>query len=78
MDATTLLRDIMFLPPEAQRQVLDFVAFLKNRYPPMERTRRAKRIKLADEPFIGMWRDREDMTNSRTWVRRRRESEWVA
>lgn len=33
MEATNLIRDIGSLPPEAQRQVSDFVAFLKLRYP---------------------------------------------
>jgi hypothetical protein len=76
MEATTLVRDIVSLPPEAQKQVSDFVAFLKTRYPVTKSGRKAKRIKLTDEPFIGMWRDREDMQDSGAWVRRVRESEW--
>jgi hypothetical protein len=75
MDATTLVRDIVSLPPEAQKQVTDFVAFLKTRYSVAPRVRKSKRIKLADEPFIGMWRDREDMQDSSAWVRSLRESE---
>jgi len=61
---------------EAQKQVSDFVASLKTRYPAAQAARKAKRTKLADEPFIGMWRDREEMKDSRAWVRRLRESEW--
>lgn len=76
MEATTLVRDIGSLPPEAQKQVSDFVAFLKTRYPVVPVARKAKRMKLADEPFIGMWRDREEMQDSSVWVRRVRESEW--
>ncbi|MBM4457008.1 MAG: DUF2281 domain-containing protein [Chloroflexi bacterium] len=76
MEATVLVRDIISLPPEAQKQVSDFVAFLKTRYATTPRVRKAKRIKLADEPFIGMWRDREDMQDSSAWVRRLRQSEW--
>lgn len=76
MDATDLIQDIGSLPPEAQKQVSDFVAFLKTRYPVAKATRRAKRPKLADEPFIGMWRDRADMKDSSAWVRRLREREW--
>jgi hypothetical protein len=77
MEATTLVRDIGSLPPEAQKQVWDFVAFLKTRYPVAQMARKTKRTKLADEPFIGMWRDREDMQDSNAWVRRLRESEWA-
>jgi hypothetical protein len=58
------------------RQVSDFVAFLKTRYPVTQTPRKAKRTKLGDKPFIGMWRDREDMKDSSAWVRRVRESEW--
>ena len=78
IEATTLVRDIGSLPPEAQKQISDFVAFLKTRYPVAQTTRKAKRTKLADEPFIGMWRDREDMQDSSEWVRSVRESEWTA
>jgi AbrB family looped-hinge helix DNA binding protein len=31
---------------------------------------------LSEEPFVGMWRDREDMANSTEWVRQAREREW--
>jgi hypothetical protein len=76
METTLLVQDIASLPPEAQKQVLDFVAFLKARYPAPSRGRKVKRTKLTDEPFIGMWRDREDMQDSSAWVRRLREREW--
>jgi hypothetical protein len=72
MEATLLVQDIASLLPEAQKQVMDFVAFLKSRYPASARARKAKRTKLADEPFIGIWRDREEMKDSSAWVRRLR------
>ncbi len=78
METTALVHNIASLAPEAQEQVSDFAAFLKTRYPAVQSGRKAKRIKLADEPFIGMWRDREDMKDSSAWVRRCRESEWTA
>ncbi len=31
---------------------------------------------LWDEPFIGMWRDREDLSDSSQWVRQVRVQEW--
>jgi AbrB family looped-hinge helix DNA binding protein len=31
---------------------------------------------LQEEPFVGMWRDREDMADSTQWVRQAREREW--
>jgi len=76
MEAANIVREIASLPPEAQRQVMDFVAFLKARCPTTQPVRKTRRTKLADEPFIGMWRDREDMHDSAAWVRSLRQREW--
>jgi hypothetical protein len=32
---------------------------------------------LRTEPFIGMWQDREDLTDSTDWVRSIRQQHWV-
>jgi hypothetical protein len=76
MESRNIAREIASLPPEAQRQVIDFVAFLKSRYPKTQTTRKTRHTKLADEPFIGMWRNREDMQDSMAWVRTLRQREW--
>jgi hypothetical protein len=76
MEITSIVQEIASLPPEAQKQVIHFVAFLKTRYHAEHVVTKTKRIKLADEPFIGMWRDREDMRDSTAWVRDLRHREW--
>jgi hypothetical protein len=68
MQAMSIAQEIASLPPEAQRQVIDFVAFLRLRYPTEQTDRKIGRTRLADEPFIGMWRGREDMQDSTAWV----------
>lgn len=35
-------------------------------------------LNLQDEPFIGMWKDREDMEDSSQWVRQIRQQEWTS
>jgi len=62
------------LPPELQRQVADFIHFLRTRY--THTRKKTKLIPLEKEPFIGMWRDREDMEDSTAWVRNLRQSQW--
>lgn len=37
---------------------------------------RARKVKLSEEPAIGMWKDRQDMRDSTAWVRQLREHEW--
>lgn len=76
METTSIAREIASLPPEAQKQVMDFMAFLKTRYSPAAPTKKARRTKLTDEPFIGMWRTRQDMQDSTAWVRSLRQREW--
>jgi hypothetical protein len=72
MNLAELIGDISSLPPEAQKEVIDFVAFLKTRYPiPKNRNSTS-----SEEPFIGMWKDRKDMQDSTAWVRDLRRKEW--
>ena len=33
---------------------------------------------LQDEPFVGMWKEREDMEDSSEWVRQLRQQEWTS
>jgi len=74
MTFTEIFRDIKSLPPEAQKEVRDFVAFLKTRYALVPR--RAKRTPLEKEPFVGLWKERAEMRDSVRWVRTLRETEW--
>jgi hypothetical protein len=63
------------LPPEAQKQVLDFISFLESRYASIT-SHKVRRTRLSKEPFIGMWSDRKDMKDSAAWVRELRQREW--
>jgi hypothetical protein len=76
MEPASIAQEIESLPPEARKQVADFVAFLKARYPPTRPRRRSRRIRLVDEPFVGMWRDRDDMGDTAAGVKGPRWQEW--
>jgi hypothetical protein len=69
-------REFDALPPDAQKQVLDFIAFLGERYKTRYPTRKKSAKNISEEPFIGIWQDRQDMADSVKWVREKRESEW--
>ena len=69
--------DFAELPSEAQRQVTDFIAFLRQRHQNPEAGRKTKNSDLSREPFVGMWRDREDLQKGTEWVRNLREREWT-
>ncbi len=69
-----LLQEIDSLPPEAQRLVENFLAYLRQRY--ASPVAQSNDVPLQDENFIGMWRDREELTDSAAWLRGIRESEW--
>ncbi|MBI4765681.1 MAG: DUF2281 domain-containing protein [Deltaproteobacteria bacterium] len=76
METENIMREIASLPPKAQKKVIDFVAFLKGCYPIKRSVKKQRPIQLADEPFIGMWRDREELRDSTAWVKNLRKSEW--
>jgi hypothetical protein len=76
MEQEKIFDDISNLPPEAQRQVVDFIAFLRTRYKRSEQEKQTRRINLVNEPFIGIWKDRKDLNNSSKWLRNIRKTEW--
>ena len=77
MKQEELLREFESLPPEAQREVIDFIAFLRIRYKLPRPSDKRRKKPLADEVFVGMWRNREDMEDSSRWVRKIRKREWT-
>ncbi len=76
MEQQNINKDISTLPPEAQRQVVDFIKFLKLRYKKIQSDKRPSKNRLANESFIGIWEGRKDISDSTKWVRSARESEW--
>ncbi|MFQ5858795.1 MAG: DUF2281 domain-containing protein [Anaerolineae bacterium] len=75
MNQEQVMREFSALPPMAQQEVIDFITFLRIRYAQESRDVNG-RPDLRDEPFVGMWRDRTDMTDSSEWVRTLRKHEW--
>jgi len=77
LKADTISKEIMQLSPQGQQEVLDFVTFLKTRYKITGSVKKTKAGKLTEEPFIGLWRDRQDLNDSSNWVRNLRQNEWA-
>ena len=65
-----IIRELESLPLHAQCQVYDFIDFLKSRYKKDELKKIAVSSNIEDEPFFGMWKDRDDMKDSSRWVRK--------
>jgi hypothetical protein len=65
------------LPPDLQRLVCEFIAFLRTRRSPALARKATTRVRLATEGFVGMWRGRRDLRDSTAWVRRVRTEEWA-
>lgn len=70
-----LLRQFDALPFNAKQEVVDFIAFLTQRYKTHINT---KRSSLKEEGFVGIWKDRDDMEDSSSWVQNLRTKEWGA
>jgi len=76
MDLEQTVRQLHKLPPEKQQEVADFVEFLCIQTRVTGDENISEKPPLADEPFVGMWKDREEMQDSVAWVRELREREW--
>lgn len=71
-----ILQEITSLPLEGQRQVIDFIAFVRQRYSQTQLNEQPE-LNIGNESFIGMWKDRDDLKDSSEWVRHIRETEWT-
>lgn len=70
-----IIREFAALPDEARQEAENFIAFLRERY-----GKKNKKITSGDfrkENFVGMWKDREDMQDSSTFVCELRKNEWA-
>ncbi len=76
MNQEKLLHDVISLPQFAQKEVIDFIAFMKLRYGNASEKSNNNLPDIENEPFIGMWCNRDDMDDSRDWVRNLRMNEW--
>jgi hypothetical protein len=76
MNQKTVWQGFSNLPPEAQQQVMDFIAFLHTRYGGVRSRKPVTPAPLKQEDFIGMWRQRDDFQDSTAWVRKTRAAEW--
>ena len=70
-----ILGEFLSLPAEAQNQVISLITFLKQKCIYSEPLATLSNDDFIGDPFVGMWRDRQDL-GSTTWVRNLRESEW--
>ena len=74
MELETLWRRLADLPERAQQEVADLIAELEKQHSDSS----AKPIEdsLWEESFVGLWKDRDDLSDATAWVRRLREQEW--
>lgn len=83
---TTLQRqiqqDLSGLPEDMLQEVWDFALFLQEKRKQHGVLRRIKTKQvnnqsLSAEPFIGIWKNRQEMTDSSEWVKQLRTNEWA-
>lgn len=70
-------REFMALSEKDQWRVANLIMSLRAESRPALSGRPEQQAELADEPFVGIWREREDMQDSNDWVRETRGREWT-
>lgn len=76
MNTEAAFQELMQLPPSVQQEVFDFIAFLRQRYQESEAAVDSHASDIVSHPFIGLWKDRDDMIDAAAWVRATRVTEW--
>lgn len=68
-----VLEKLRRLPRAKQQEVLDFVEFI---YQKIQAPVSTGKHNWQEEPFVGLWQDREDLRDSTGWVHNTRQQEW--
>jgi len=68
-----ILETLKVLPPEKQQEILEFAESLVQR---VEAETAEDQADWQNDPFVGMWKDREEMQDSGAWVRQLRQQQW--
>ncbi len=68
-----ILEALKGLPPEKQQEILKFAESLVKR---VEAETAEDQAGWQNDPFVGMWKDREEMQDSEAWVRQLRQQQW--
>ncbi|MBA3769384.1 MAG: hypothetical protein H0X08_02580 [Blastocatellia bacterium] len=72
-----LLKEITSMPEEDKRIVERLIAKIRKRLSGTVPQPDNKKTSFRDEPFFGMWADREDMKEGgAAWVRKIRKEQW--
>ena len=75
-------QDLSRLPEDMLQEVWDFAMFLQEKRKQNVvlrgmKTTQANNQPLLQEPFIGIWKNRQEMTDSSEWVKQLRKEEWA-
>jgi hypothetical protein len=72
-----LLKEITSMPDKDKRTVERLIARIRKRYTEPKVQSDKKKRSFRDDPFFGIWADREDMKEGgAAWVRKIRKEQW--
>lgn len=72
-----LLKEYSSLPDKDKRIVACLITRIRNRFIEKKVESGAKKKSFRDDPFFGIWKDREDMKEGgAAWVRKIRKEQW--
>jgi len=76
MEMASVWRQFEALSPAAKRRVAELIALLSAGGKRGTFAADAIEKPLKNEDFVGIWSDRDDLSDSTAWVRQRRTEEW--
>lgn len=72
-----LIKEIDLLPVNARRRIEKIITDARNQNGITKIKKTVSKTPLSEHPFVGMWKDREDMKEGgAAWVRKLRREQW--
>ncbi len=71
-----IIKKITSLSPKAQEEVYNFIEFVVYKYTIQPAKKDIKKTPLMEEPFFGIWSDRQEMKDSVEYVKNLRKKQW--
>ena len=72
-----LVKEIGLLPIDVRRRIEKIIADARKQNETATTKKSVSKTPLSEHPFVGMWKDREDMKEGgAAWIRKLRREQW--
>ena len=76
MKTELFLNKLSLLSDKDKNLVLEFIEFLSFKERKNKKSFKKNKLNFDKEPFVGLWKERDNLSDSVAWVREVRHTDW--